>query len=201
VAGNHRYDALLFDFDGVLADTEPVHYACWMEVLAPHGVRISWEDYQRDCVGVADAVLMARLGLGGDALNATLVAQKQARFRVALEESPPFLAETLELIPELARHHRLAVVSSSFRSEVEPPLIAARIRPCFLEVICADDVQNLKPAAEPYSTAARRLSVVRPLVIEDSDTGVASGEAAGFEVLRVSGARGMPEELRRTLGW
>jgi len=73
------------------------------------------------------------------------------------------------------------------------------IRPFFQLLICGEDVQDFKPSPEPYLLAAERLGAKRPLVIEDSDAGVASGRAAGFEVLRVSGARGAPAEVREYL--
>jgi len=41
-----RWEAILFDFDGVLADSEPVHHACWAEALAPHGIDLDWETYR-----------------------------------------------------------------------------------------------------------------------------------------------------------
>ena len=75
----------------------------------------------------------------------------------------------------------------------------AGIRSCFADVICGDDVERLKPAPDPYLLAAKRLKLANPLVIEDSDSGVAAGKAAGFEVLRVTVER-MAEQVREVLG-
>jgi len=130
---------------------------------------------------------------------AAAVARKQDLFRKTLEDHPPVLIETLELVRELAQNHRLAVVSSSYRREVEPPLIRAGIRDLFEIVVCGNDVERLKPAPDPYLLAATKLGVSRPLVIEDSDSGVAAGQAAGFEVLRVSGVVMVAEEVRACL--
>src|SRR5579871_4579161 len=47
-----RYDAILFDFDGVLADTEQVHFDCWRELLAPFDIHLRWPFYQKTCVGI-----------------------------------------------------------------------------------------------------------------------------------------------------
>ena len=190
------WDALLFDFDGVLADSERVHQFSWNTVLKPYGIQFSWDDYVKQCVGVADAVVAKRLKLPDPA---EAVARKQDLFRKTLEEHPPFLEETLELIRELPQNQRLAVVSSSFRREVEPPLIRAGIRDCFELVVCGNDVERLKPAPDPYLLAAKKLGVSRPLVIEDSDSGVASGKAAGFEVLRVSSVGNVAREVRERL--
>ena len=50
----NRYDAILFDFDGVLADTEPIHWSCWVEVLAPLPIELTWDIYAANCIGVQD---------------------------------------------------------------------------------------------------------------------------------------------------
>jgi len=193
-----KYDALLFDFDGVLADTERVHHRAWNQTLEPLGIQLDWEAYQKNFVGVADEVaLRERLKLDD---RDGLVARKQALFRRGLEESQPFLADTAQLLKDLFCIYRLAVVSSSYKSEVEPPLIRVGLRQCFQMLITGEDVQNFKPSPEPYLLAAERLGVTHPLVIEDSDAGVASGRAAGFEVLRVSAVENVRREVRQRLG-
>jgi HAD superfamily hydrolase (TIGR01509 family) len=126
-------------------------------------------------------------------------ALKQALFRHKLTLKSPFLAKTTGLISELAPAYKLAVVSSSGRTEVEPPIIAAGIRDHFQAMVCGKEGGELKPAPEPYLLAAKLLGSTRPLVVEDSAAGEASGRAAGFEVLRVTSAESVPSELRRAL--
>jgi beta-phosphoglucomutase len=191
------FDALLFDFDGVLADTEPVHHRAWNQTLEPLGIQIDWDFYQRNFVGVADEVaLCERLKLKD---HGELVPRKQALFRQMLAEAHPFLPETVRILEELRGVYKLAVVSSSYRSELEPPLVRAGMREYFQLLITGEDVQNFKPSPEPYLLAAQRLGARRPLVIEDSEAGVASGRAAGFEVLRVSAVGKVAEEVRSYL--
>jgi len=182
----------------VLADTERVHHRAWNQALEPLGIQLDWDAYQKNFVGVADEVaLRERLGLSD---RDGLVAKKQALFRQGLEESQPFLADTVRLLEEIHSLYTLAVVSSSYKTEVEPPLIRGGIRPCFQLLITGEDVQHFKPSPEPYLLAAQRLGAKRPLVIEDSDVGVASGRAAGFEVLRVSAVENVGREVRERLG-
>jgi HAD superfamily hydrolase (TIGR01509 family) len=116
-----------------------------------------------------------------------------------MEAAEPFLPDTARLLEELFNVYRLAVVSSSYKSEVEPPLLRAGIRQYFQFLITGEDVRNFKPSPEPYLLAAARLGARRPLVIEDSDAGVASGRAAGFEVLRVSTVENVGREVREYL--
>jgi beta-phosphoglucomutase len=121
--------------------------------------------------------------------------RKKELFRRQLEQEPPFLAETLTMVRDLSATYKLAVVSSSGRTEVEPPIERAGIRDCFQALVCGREAQLLKPAPEPYLRAAELLGARRPLVIEDSDAGVQSALAAGFDVVRVSTAEAAPREV------
>jgi len=198
------WDALLFDFDGVLADTEPIHYACWRDILEPFGIQLDWGFYQKQCIGISDRLMIHTLAaervppIPFDEIWPEYE-RKQIMFRDRLEANPPFHNETIELIRNLSDHYKLAVVSSSGRTEVEPPLERAGFRSCFETLICGREVANLKPAPDPYLKAAELLGARRPLVIEDSDAGVTAGRAAGFEVLRVSDARSVPDQVRKHL--
>lgn len=200
------WDAVLFDFDGVLADTEPIHYSCWREILEPFGIELNWDFYQQQCVGVSDRLMVERLAserippIAFDEIWPEYQ-RKQLMFRARLAADPPFLSETVNLVRDLSTFYKLAVVSSSGRTEVEPPLERAGIRPCFQAFVCGREVPNLKPAPDPYLRAAELLDSRRPLVIEDSDAGVASAKAAGFDVLRVSKPQSVPVEVRTILAW
>jgi sugar-phosphatase len=105
---------------------------------------------------------------------------------------------TRELLASLDGY-RLAVVSSSGRAEIEPVLEAAGVRRHFQTIVTGEDVRELKPSPEPYRTAAARLGITRALVVEDSPAGIASGRAAGFEVLEIVEAEQMAGLLRARL--
>lgn len=199
------FDALLFDFDGVLADTEPVHFVCWREVLASFGIDLAWPYYARECIGVSDWEMLERLGAARHPPVSVeeiwpSYGRKRELFRARIAADPPFATETIELLQNLYSNYKLAVVSSSHRSEVEPPLQRAGVLPYFGALVCGKEVQNLKPAPDPYLRAAELVGARQPLVIEDSDAGVASGLAAGFEVLRLSSPGALATELRDRLG-
>lgn len=200
----HTYDAILFDFDGVLADTEPLHFACWKEVLEPLGIHLNWPFYQERCIGVSDRLMVERLAaerIPPLPLDEAMPAyhSKLGIFRAKIETNPPFLPETVALVRELFTVYRLAVVSSSGRQEVEEPIVRAGFRDCFQVFVCGKEVLNLKPSPDPYLRAAELLGATRPLVVEDSDAGVESARAAGFDVLRVSSAALVADEVRHKL--
>src|SRR5580704_13627959 len=197
---NLIFDSILFDFDGVLADTEPIHYQCWLEVLAPFGLEPTWDYYQRECIGISDRLMVERIST--PALFDLIWPKyplKQALFRHKLSLKSPFLAETAALISELSPHYKLAVVSSSGRTEIEPPIVRAGLRDHFQAMVCGKEAGNLKPAPDPYLRAAELLGAKKPLVVEDSEAGEASGKAAGFDVLQVFSADSVPAEVHRAL--
>jgi HAD superfamily hydrolase (TIGR01509 family) len=202
---NHRYDAILFDFDGVLADTEPVHCACWAEVLRPEGIRLDWELYSLHCIGVSDYAMLEFLASVADhpvdpASLRPRYAVKRDLFRQRVLEQNPCSRETVEFVRSL-EGYSLAVVTSSGRLEVEPVLEACGILPCLAGAVYGTEVvKRLKPAPDPYLHAASMVGARRPLVVEDSNAGVASAQAAGFEFVQVKTPGEVPERVREALG-
>ena len=199
-----KYDAVLFDFDGVLLDSEPVHFACWAEVLGPLGVDLDWETYRQHCIGVADRAMLEFLAAGARSpVTVETLWQaypiKNGKFLERVVHNPPFSPATIALIKELKPHYKLAVVSSSGSAEIEPLLAAGNLRHYFDAAVYGDDVERHKPAPEPYLLAASRLGIRVPLVVEDSAAGVESGRAAGFDVLHVKSAGDVAEAVRRQL--
>jgi HAD superfamily hydrolase (TIGR01509 family) len=124
---------------------------------------------------------------------------KKERFRAQVTLSPPFDAKLAPFLRDLAGKYRLAVVSSSSCSEIEPMLDAGGLRQYFQAVVGAESVKNYKPAPDPYLLAAERLNVLTPLVVEDSAAGLAAGRAAGFEVLAIGHPSEVPDLVARRL--
>jgi len=200
------FDAILLDFDGVLADTEPVHCACWAEVLRPLGLALTWDYYSANCIGIDDRDMLRKMAACADPPGdwQQMWAQyprKKEIFRARMLSAPPFLPELDGLLGSLHRQYKLAVVSSSSRTEIDPLLMAGGLRAHFDAVVCSEDLprEKLKPAPDPYLLAADRLGAKRPLVVEDSAAGLAAGRAAGFEVLEVRLAAELPELLKNKL--
>lgn len=198
-----RFDAIFFDFDGVLLDSEPLHYACWAEVLAPLGVKLEWDYYHDHYVGVADRDMIPLIAAHANPpLDWTTLWTQYPSKRECLRrrlEQPPFLPELDGLLADLRREYKLAVVSTSALPEVEPALMAGQIRSYFEALVTGENTERHKPDPDPYLLAARLLGASNPLVVEDSVPGVASARAAGFEVLAVPSAAAMPALLRERL--
>jgi len=199
-----EFDAILFDFDGVLIDSEPVHCACWAQVLAPEGVALDWELYSAHCIGIDDRDMLRMLAARSSpprdwqTLWALYPAKKEL-FRARMVAAPPFPPLIAALLDELHGRYRMAVVSSSSSAEIEPLLAAAGLKQYFDALVGGDHVHHHKPDPEPYRAAAARLEARRPLVVEDSEAGIASGRAAGFEVLAVKSPAEVPDAVRGRL--
>lgn len=196
-------DAVFFDFDGVLADSEPVHFRCWSEVLAPFDIDLDWATYETNCIGVSDIDMLNFLaGLSlkpmiGEDLRDTYTVKKKLFLEKALA-SDLVSPATLDLIRSL-QGLTIAVVTSSGRTEVEPILARSEVLPLLATAVYGEDAPRRKPAPDPYQLAARRTGARRPLVVEDSNAGVASARAAGFDLVRVATAAEVPAKVRQAL--
>jgi len=194
------YDAVLFDFDGVLIDTEPLHFACWMEVLKAFRIQVTLDQYRRRWVGVSDRDMLDDFGpLANPPVDGATLAKfhpaKKQLFRERSLEAPPWGPGLAGFLSSLDGY-KLAVVTSSGRSEVAPLLEAGGIRHFFGAEVYGNETPKLKPAPDPYLRAAELLGVRRPLVVEDSDAGIQSAQAAGFDYVRV----GSTAEVREAVG-
>ena len=150
---------------------------------------MDWDTYVRTCVGISDRAMLERLAsMREPALDVGLLLaqypRKKEMFRDRMLAAQPFDEETLRMIHDMPV--KMAVVSSSGRSEIEPSIVQAGIRERFEILVCGLEAGKLKPAPDPYLRAAEMMGAKKPLVVEDSESGVASGLAAGFDVLRIS---------------
>jgi beta-phosphoglucomutase len=189
-------EAIFFDFDGVLIDSEPVHWDCWRQVLLPFGVELSWDFYRDHCIGIDDREMLRMMA--GDRWPELFAEwpKKKALFRARMIDTPPFPEALPRMLEALKASYRMAVVSSSSCEEIEPLMVRAGIRGYFETVVGGGDVKRQKPDPEPYLLAATRLGVTRAVVLEDSAAGMEAGRAAGFDVLRIRHPNEVPEVLR-----
>lgn len=187
-----QYKAFLFDFDGVLADTEPLHWRAWHEVLEPYSPELDWETYQRRCVGTSDVEMLqffseiARKPTTVDEVRA-LYPQKRNLFQ-AFARARPIVDEALVQMLAGLKGLSLAVVTSSNQVEVEPILRRAGLLDVLDTVVYGNDVTHYKPHPEPYQIALARLGVEpsEAVVFEDSASGIRSASEAGCRVVTVS---------------
>lgn len=189
--------AVIFDCDGVLADTEPLHLAAFNRVLAPLGIVISEEEYGAAYLGFDDRDAFAHV-LGHHGHEASpdtiqrLVLAKAAIFPSILQRDCRIYDGVRDFIRSLESVPR-AVASGARREEVAIVLHAAGLSDAIGVVVTMEDVVAGKPAPEPFLTALARLNrggtTIRPadcLVVEDSVLGVEAARRAGMRCLAVT---------------
>ena len=177
------WEAILFDNDGVLVDTEGLYYRANREVLAGVGVALDEATYVELFLreGTGAWHLAEARGLSAEAVT-DLRAARDRRYAELLDEVPIAIPGVAGLLPSLAARYRLAIVTSS-----EPgPFARTHARTGLLShfelVLTRVDTQRSKPDPEPYLCAVARLglSPERCLVIEDSERGLRAAKAAGL---------------------
>ena len=189
--------AVLFDFDGVLVNSEPLHYRALRGCLLPEGIDVGEEEYARFYLAYDDwqaiRVALERHGIPGDAARVQALAERKADLFDELLATVPLFPGARELVVSLAREVPLAIASGALRSEIERILQPSGLRPFFEAVVGAEDVERGKPDPEPYLTAMAhlrgRVPQLRPqdcVVIEDTMAGIASALAAGMKVVAVA---------------
>jgi len=187
------YDALLFDLDGTLVDTMPLHGLAYAAVFEGLGHSFTLDDYLANVgpparVAIPAFALAAGMGTIDEAMIATIHGDKKLRFKEVLaREKAPALA-TAALLARHAGRKAMALVSSGNRDGVEAILRTMGWRDHFGAIVSGDDVTRGKPHPEPYLAAAALLGVApeRCLVFEDTEAGILSGTAAGMAVIDVT---------------
>ena len=185
------YAAVLFDFDGILVDTEWAIYQAWLKTFRGHGQDLPLSLYTR-CIGSDFDAWSPKIHLedltklGFDWVK--MDAQRQIEIRAALEMAGP-IEGVMELLAEIRNHNiPAAVVSSSSHFWVDGWLDKLGMRDFFSEIVCKGDAARIKPAPDLYLEAAGRLGVQAEecLVIEDSLNGLISAKAASicWQILR-----------------
>ncbi len=186
--------ALIFDFDGVVMDSEPIHYEAFRQTVAPMGVDFSWEAYCADYLGFDDregfAAILSDAGRAPATYDLTeLIATKTKIVQHLLATAADAIPGTVEML--VAANNAgipVAICSGALRVEVEVACEALGILPRIRTIVGADDVTKSKPDPESYQLALTRLSEVlgRELdpaacvAIEDSPIGLQSAIGAGL---------------------
>ena len=193
-------DALIFDFDGVVVDSEPVHLAAFQEVLTLEGITLSRDDYYQKYLGFDDHDCFKAVAVDNDMVftDAKIRELTEAKTQLVLKEfqtSVQALGGAVELIRQAAGDGLpMAICSGALRQEIELASEAVGVRDCFQVIVAAEDVHRGKPDPEGYRLALLRLSRYAPrgpepgetVVIEDSPAGIEAAGALGMKVLAVS---------------
>jgi beta-phosphoglucomutase len=187
--------ATLFDFDGVLVDSEPVHLAAFNDVLSPHGVAIEEREYSERYLSLDDAgVFRAVLSRSGRTLREeqvrALVAAKSPVFMKRFADSFRVFPGAAQLVTRRAQRGPVGIVSGALEQEITFALGKIGVLPLISFVVSAERSPTSKPDPGPFLVALedlRRGGHPGPaVVVEDSTGGVRAAKAAGLRCVAVA---------------
>jgi len=181
------FSAYLFDCDGTIADSMPLHYVAWRNALAAWGCEFSEElFYAWGGLSVTDIVKLLN-DRHGMRMPVEDVLRRKEQFYLECLPALKAVPEVLEHIRSSYRRIPLAVVSGSKRESVTASLTSLGLLEKFDVLVCAEDYARGKPDPEPFLLAASKLGVNPDtcLVFEDTDMGIAAAQSAGMTTVRV----------------
>lgn len=206
--------AILFDFNGVVVDDEPLQMKAYQQALASEGVALAEADYY-SLLGTDDETFLRRTyeraerELTGEKFAEVLEAKSRAH-RELLTDAPPLFPGVVNFVKALSREYALGVVSMARRGEIEYVFERAALNGLFDVVVAAEDVTACKPDPGCYNSALELLNRKRGdahivplqpaecLVIEDAPPGIESARRAGMRTLGVTNTVG--EKVLRAAG-
>ena len=190
--------AIVFDFDGVIANSEPLHFGAFRDVLAEEGVTLTEGDYYArylgyDDVGVFKAIGAARAAWKADDI-ARLVARKAVRLEALERDIAVLFPGAADAVRRAAAAMPVAIASGALGAEIRRVLEREHLAACFTAIVAAEDTPVSKPAPDPYLRAVALLSEARGeaiaasecVAIEDSRWGLDSARAAGLRTIGIT---------------
>jgi len=200
--------AVIFDFNGIIVNDEPIHFRLFQRVFAEEGITLTEEDYYARYLGFDDrGAFEAGYSDNNRSLNADqlaeLIARKAVYYQQAIRDHVEIFPGVKHLIASLTNNLPLAVASGALRSEIEAILMTAGLIDAFGVIVSAEDVTHGKPEPEIFLKALTALNASAPtdapivaadcVVIEDSKEGIKGARRAGMKCLAVTNSH--PAEL------
>ena len=201
--------AVIFDFDGVISDSEPCHFAAANKVLDDFGIQLTQQQYYADYLGFTDYELFEtvkkkyKTDFKGTSIE-QLVERKAEVFQELIRQTDHLINGIIELIGRLKRNGiKVAVNSGAIAADIKIMLAGSAIEDSFDVIVSADDITKGKPDPEGYLLTLEKLNTVSDspisakqcVVIEDSRWGIISAKKAGMHVVAVTNSY-TAEELK-----
>jgi beta-phosphoglucomutase len=191
--------AIVFDFDGVIANSEPLHLLAFQQALTEEGIELTAHDYYHRYLGYDDVGMFETLAKDrGLAMTggrvATLVSRKGERLQAMLHSGSVLFPGAQEFIRRAAAEVPIAIASGALRHEIDEIIEAAGLADLFTTVVASGDTAQSKPSPDPYRLAFERLQAEaggeleprRCVAIEDSRWGLQSAKDAGLRCVGVT---------------
>jgi beta-phosphoglucomutase family hydrolase len=180
--------AIIFDMDGVLINSEPLHIKTWKQAMEPYDVNMK-EEWYKQWIGTSDETV-ARYFCDHYHIDLSwkqLLDKKRCLYLEVFDQYIKESSQMRAIISEI-NNYKLGVASSSSRKEVHFVLQKLNILPFFKVIVGGDDVKNSKPAPDIYLLAAKKMGVKpeKCVALEDSSYGIQSAKSAGMFVIGIT---------------
>jgi beta-phosphoglucomutase len=195
--------AIIFDFDGVIANSEPLHFRGYRDVLADEGITLSEPDYYAQYLGFDDVGAFQAIGeKHGTAWTGAqitdLVARKAVRLELLERDMSILFPGAADAIRRASAAMPIAIASGARGEEIRRVLTRENLTACFAAIVAAEDTAASKPSPDPYlralallaATCGGRLHGSECVAIEDSRWGLESARAAGLRTVAVTNTYG-----------
>jgi len=185
-----KLEAVIWDMDGVIADTAPYHFKAWQEVLQKRGVNFTEEDFKRNFGQRNDTIIRNTISESMSPSEVDAIAsEKEENYRRKVAQNVKPLPGAIELIRSLEEHGvKMAIASSAPMENIQLVTRGLGISNCFQVIVWGREVTEGKPSPQGFLLAAKKLEVEPKncVVIEDAVAGVAAAKRAGMKCLAVT---------------
>jgi len=182
--------AVIWDMDGVIADTALYHFKAWYEVFQKRGVNFTEDDFRRNFGQRNDTIIRNVLGQGLPPSEIdTIAGEKEGNFRQKVSQHIKPLPGAIELIKSLKGHvFSMALASSAPMENIRLIIRSLDINNCFHAIVSGKEVKEGKPSPQGFLLAAKKLGVAPEncIVVEDAVAGVTAAKRAGMHCLAVT---------------
>ena len=186
----NRFKAVIWDMDGVIADTAPYHFKAWQEVFQKRGVNFTEEDFRCIFGQRNDTIIRNTIGRSISPCEVdAIAAEKEENYRRRVARNVKVLPGAIELIRSLREHGvKMAIASSAPMENIQLITRGLGISDCFQTIVWGREVAEGKPSPQGFLLAAKKLGVEPQycIVIEDAVAGVAAAKRAGMKCLAVT---------------
>jgi len=209
--------AILFDFDGTLVDSEPLHFQMWQQLLAKYGVELTEQQYKDHYAGVpttlnaVDMISRFKLSIPAHSLAS---AKKELTRSIIAKSGFPLMPDVREILAQLTCYDlKLGIVTGAAKSNVHATIKAHSLEKYFSIIVSGEDVSRNKPAPDCYLLAMSQMGVTARdcLAFEDTELGLTAASSAGIMCLAIptalsshhdfSNAVGVFSSLRQAAEW
>ena len=186
---NNKIKAVIFDMDGVIVDSEPLHFEAHKKALEKFGIELSLEDYMDFGVAQGDDNLYEKAAQKFDIkIDKEEISKLKKRiYREIFDQKAELRVGVLELIKILCKKYDLAIASSGTKDVVNHVVERFSLGDYFKVIVTGDDVERVKPYPDIYIKASQLLyaSENECIALEDSETGVSAAKSAGIRCIAV----------------